>query len=548
MSSKDWHAGSASVILLPGGQVGSDLKKLVGEWTKSWMLKPAFWISEGDIQESVSGPPRIHSSVIGRNGIKEIDLFSQLTRMNIENIRVIAARVVGPDEKLDRIQDDAVRVIEKYVEQSRPIMTRIDGDRVGIKILKVNLIFAPTEQTGASYVDLLESHWDINLVVAPEDRATPTSFDGFTRYSDSEKMNGFILSNIAATAGIWSGQKRSIFELGNQFSDLSPVQNQVRVMRTFVRGILSEGLAIRVAAEALRRAGSANESKIDGLRAIPNTQLVAYEGDQVQQVLNEMVENVLDFQNGALRYKKFNFDFEVEQSATGVFGAIKFFGRSSWSLIKVLPLWIFAAIWNFIARAVTLRLFGARGKEVAKGTIDFPQTDLDKDSTLNISEIENRRKKVEELLSAWPKNSLRKSEPGLWADLRKLVLGRMDGSSLPAGLKHDRDSNGVRVIGDLNQVLPSLHQKWELPEHLKRTLDSDPRSANWQEMEKLEGIDSFLDMKVATAQQEIERISSKLSELDSELTNIETSLREEIQLIESGRFQALNNDGSQVSK
>jgi hypothetical protein len=72
--------------------------------------------------------------------------------------------------------------------------------------------------------------------------------------ADKAKMNGFILSNIASTAGIWSGQQKSIFELSNQFSDLSPVQNQVRVMRTFVRGILSEGLAVEVAVGAPKAA------------------------------------------------------------------------------------------------------------------------------------------------------------------------------------------------------------------------------------------------------------------------------------------------------
>ena len=108
------------------------------------MLKPAFWIAEGQIQESPVGPPRIMARVTGRNGYREVDLFSQLSRLDIQSIRVIAARVVGPDEKLDRQQDLAVGVIEKYIEQSRPIVTRSGGSEVGIKILKVNLVFAPT--------------------------------------------------------------------------------------------------------------------------------------------------------------------------------------------------------------------------------------------------------------------------------------------------------------------------------------------------------------------------------------------------------------------
>jgi hypothetical protein len=155
-------------------------------------------------------------------------------------------------------------------------------------------------------------------------------------------------------------------------------------MRTFVRGILSEGLAIRVAAEALRRAGNATESNLDGLRAVPNPNLVAFEKHETSRVIDQMVKDTLEFQNGALKYREVKLEVEVEQTASGVFAAIRMFGRNSWSLIKVLPLWFFAALWNFIARAVTLKLFGARGREVAKGTIDFPRTNLDKDAATNL--------------------------------------------------------------------------------------------------------------------------------------------------------------------
>ena len=534
MTSKSWHEGSASVVLLPSGETGAELIKLVSEWTKSWMLKPAFWISETDIVDSSDGPPRIFATITGRNGSERIDLFSQLTRLDINNIRVLAARVVGANQKTDKFQDRSVSIIEKYIEQSRPIKTRSDNQDSGIRILKVNLVFAPTEQTGASFTDLLESHWDINLVIAPEDRATPTSFDGFTRYEDKEKMNGFILSNIASTAGLWSGQKKSIFELSSQFSDLSPIQNQVRVMRTFVRGILSEGLAVKVAAEALRQAGKAETSKLSD-RAIPNKHLVAYEGEDAERVISEMLDQALSFQNDALKYQSVSLEVDVPQKATGVFQAIKFFFRRTWSLIKILPLWAFAALWNFLARLVTVRLFGSRGREVAKGTIDFPKTDLDKDSARNLLEVKERRQKILEVLSGWPKNVLRKSEPRLWEDLRKLVIGRLDGSSLPVGIEHTKDSVGIRVLGDLNQVLPSLHEQWQLPANLVRTLDSEPRKATWRDMEIIENLENFLKSKITQTEEEIKLINSKIEKIDAELSTINTELEKDKAKIESLR-------------
>jgi hypothetical protein len=112
----------------------------------------------------------------------------------------------------------------------------------------------------------------------------------------------------------------------------------------------------------------------------------------------------------------------------------------------------------------------------------------------------------------------------------------MDGSPLPVGLEHARDSAGLRVLGSLNQVLPSLHEKWFLPEDLNRTLESDPRSANWQEMEVLAGIEEFLQTKISTAQVEIDRLGARSNEIDVELAKVNERLREESIEIEKLRL------------
>lgn len=524
MTNQLWSEDSAAIVLLPSGAVAAEIMELVSEWTKCWMLKPALWVSDEDIATSPTGPPRFYATVTGRNGSQRVDLFTQLNRLNIEKITVVAARIVGQSEKTDLKQDKSVDLLEEYIEKSRPLRTRQNGQEVGIKIKKVNLIFAPTEQKGASYSQLLESHWDVNIVVAPEDRSTPNSFDGFTRYEDTEKMNGFVLSNIASTAGIWSGQQKGIFELSSENSDLSPVQNQVRVMRTFVRSILSEGLSVRVAVEALKKAGDVETSSLSG-RAIPNKYLVAYEKPDSTQVIDGMLVDALNSQNGALKYNQKPLGSELVQNELGVAASIKFFFRSSWSLIKVLPLWFFAALWNFIARLVTAKLFGARGREVAKGTIDFPRTDLDKDSIVHLNEIKDRREKIKNVLDKWPKNTLRKSEPSLWADLRKLVLGRLDGSTLPQGLTHTEDSVGVRVLGDLNEVMPSLHASWNLPPEISRDLESDPRGATWRELDVLDDIENFLMKRVSNGDLEVEQLTQKLNELEGEIEKCEGELQ-----------------------
>jgi hypothetical protein len=161
---------------------------------------------------------------------------------------------------------------------------------------------------------------------------------------------------------------------------------------------------------------------------------------------------------------------------------------------------------------------------------------------LQIYEIKARRVKVKEVLEQWPRNTLRKSEPGLWSDLRKIVLGRLDGSSLPMNLEHSRDSAGLRVLGDLNLVLPSLHEKWNLPEDVRRTLDSDPRSASWQEMDVLTEIEEFLQAKIAAAQSEIDRMEIRSSELDENLSQLNTELQLASIEFEKSRIALSNSD------
>jgi hypothetical protein len=355
-------------------------------------------------------------------------------------------------------------------------------------------------------------------VVAPEDRSTPSRFDKATRditTGDKDTWLRFILSNTAVTGGIWAGQEKGVLETSNNFQDLSPVQGQVRVMRTFVRGVLSEGLSTRVAADALDRASKAELSKIDPLRPYPNDFLVAFDSSEQSEIIDEMVEKTVSFSGGRLKYEKVNLKPKVSQEGTGVFAAIKYFFKTTWSLLKVLPLWIFTGIWNAIAAFVSKLIFGIRGRKVVKGTIDFPRTDLDRGSEAIINSIKSRREKINSILANWPSNVLRKSEPILWGEMRKLVIGRLDGSVLPADLAHTKVANATQVIGNLNDVIPDVTEKWELPVTIERLVPSQPRSATWLEAEVLEDLEGFINS-------EIEREHAKIEELRVLVTESQT--------------------------
>jgi len=543
MSKRTWHDGAASIIILPGGEDGEQLLDIVQEWTRCWMLKPAFWVRSDDVSTQVQEQARIDATIIARNGRKVIDLLDYLSGVDLGQVRLLAIRTVNNSSEHDHAQDQIVDVLNEVLSHSRPYNVVSDVEaKDQTHLMKINLVFAPSKRKGASYTHLLESDWDINLVVAPEDRGTPSRFDKSTRDSSvdhKEKWQRFLISNTAVAAGIWAGQEKSIFETASQFADLSPVQGQVRVMRTFVRGILSEGLSTRVAADALFRSGNAETSKIDGLLPFPNKFLEAFEGEQINETIDDMVEKTIDFGGSRLKYEDVQLIPPPKQEETGVAAGLKEFFKITWALLKVLPLWFFAVIWNQIAIFFSRLIFGNKGRKRIVGAIDFPKTNLDKDAETNLEVIKQRRQKIQAILENWPTNVVRKSEPILWSEMRKLMMGRLDASTLPNGVEQANGTNGKLIIGDLNAVLPDINEYWELPADIERTITSQVRSANWQQIENIEDLNEFLSSSVELSKEKIGSLSFKNEKILLDKKAKESELNSVIAQLEALQSQNL---------
>jgi len=498
---------TASVIILPGGESDSALVDLVEQWTKCWLLKPAFWVSVNDFSKIANQTAKVMATIVGRNGRKEIDFLQYLSRNEISCINLIAIRLIEENTNYNGQQDDLVDLV--------------------------------TEK------ELYEAKWEANLVVSSEDRRTPSRLDGYLRYSERGRFISFVLMNVASSAGLWSGQRKGIFEIVSSKNSHTPAFGRVRLMRVFVRGILSEGLSMRVAAEALKRAAKADQSKIES-RTFPNPHLEALEGPYIDKRIEEMFAASMKLESGDLNYESPSYESKIERDSVGVKGALRSFFRGSWALMKVLPIWFFAAIWNALARALTLRLFGERGKQEVKGSIDFPQTKLDEDVNETIKSIRERREKVsKDRHENWPTNVLRRPRPGLWAGLRKIILGNLDGSALPSEMSvQNNDAGIVKVIGDVNLVIPSYKESesWKLPPHIQRTVESETRSALWFEDKKLDELENFLrgrkttmelarDVKIleeGALKSEIDAIDAQIHEMALRLERLDRGLPEEV--------------------
>lgn len=539
MSNRTWHEGAASIIILPGGEDGAELLNIIEEWTRCWMLKPAFWVRSDDVSGQENEEAKVLATIVARNARKEVDLLNYLSGVDLNQVRLIALRTVNSKSEHDQAQDRIVDVISESLSKSRPYNLMSHGEHASeTNFMKINLVFAPSMRKGASFTHLLESTWDINLVVAPEDRSTPSRFDKSTRDSNSEDKAAwlrFLISNTAVASGIWAGQEKSIFEAASQFSDLSPVQGQVRVMRSFVRGILSEGLSTRIAADALTRAAKAETSAINPLRSFPNPYLESYEQDRIPTVIDEMVSQTLAFSNSRLTYRPVELIPAPPQEDSGVIEGLKYFFKTTWNLMKVLPIWFFAAIWNRIAIFFSRLIFGNKGRKRIVGTVDFPRTNLDKFAEAELTDISTRRARIKSIVEKWPANVIRKSEPLLWADMRRLMLGRLDASVLPDNIVHESGTSGKRVIGALNSVLPDLSERWELPSDIERAVPSQTRSTNWREIDNIEDLEKFFLQESEVFELELQGANTKQHSLLEKKSKLEADLDNAIKILETQR-------------
>jgi hypothetical protein len=252
-----------------------------------------------------------------------------------------------------------------------------------------------------------------------------------------------------------------------------------------------------------------------------------------------MVEKTIGFAGSRLRYDEVVLVPPPDQEDTGVIAGLKYFFKTTWSLLKVLPLWFFAAIWNQIAIFFSRLIFGNKGRKRIVGTIDFPRTNLDKDAEAELEMIQERRKKILAILEKWPTNVVRKSEPILWSEMRKLMMGRLDASPLPYGVEQENGTNGKMVIGDLNAVLPDINERWELPTDIERTVSSQARSTSWQQVENIEDLTNFFTNSVSLSEASMLALSTKNEKIATDKIAKEAELDSVINQLEELRRNSL---------
>jgi len=492
-----WDNNIVPIVLLPDGEAGERLLSIAERWVKAWMLNPALWIrvtdaidEDGNLATLTAGvPPRITATVLGRNKSAKVDLFRELGRNEVKIARLATVRALEPNIAVDPQQDQIVDVIAKYVASSSPLNeVRDSGLEVGTILKRINLIFAPTEREGADFLKLVEVGWDANVVVAPEDRPTPSSFDAFTRYADQERMDAFVLANIASAVGLWAGVNKSVFELTEHEHDKSSQGSRVVLQRSFVRGIASDGYVHRVAAKALEAVSKVESPLDDPIIAAFVSDLEIMEQGEVLQAVKSSVGQVLALDNGRLTFHSPLHYTHLDKKELSVWEQIKHFLEFTLDKLIGIPGLVLDTFTMRFEKKANALLHSDDGFAVIKTKRSMGKSHLDAKVIDDLTWLAQVKTRLSAEMNA-PFPLMRKDNyPSLLRGIRQLSFSLLDGSEPPEGLIRAGNIEGthrLRVVGNTMDLFPDYNERWSPPKEIPggSTLpgDSEVVELQWTE-------------------------------------------------------------------
>ena len=508
-----WPKEGVSVVLLPSGGLGQQVLSLAKEWTAHRLLGPSLFLVVEEQEARAlepfksTGPVRMAAHVIGRDGSVVDSLIDQLGRNDIDLLRVIACRFVEDTQSFHHEQD---RLIDRIRDQVKSSIARYESDatrNLGTKLLLLNLISGPTMRTGGSTEHLLEFEWDANIVLSPENRSTPAGFDTFTDESDPT-FAGFILSNIASTVGLWTGINKSVLELSGV--DQSATYNKVVVQRTFGRVVKTDGIAIRMAASALKEIEDHGNPASDPTYVLEDNKK-RLKDNEFQPAISKLVEDTLGASDAALR---FNFDVSKEGiigRKIGFVEGLKMLGAFLWDKIVSFPRNLLEAIIETFNRKATKLFFGEDSDiaiDVHKDLRRYGMQVRDGEDLLKIQKVKDSVKSVVDDILLGP--TYRGQHPQLWQQQRELILAVLDGNS-----PHFPD----KILADTEKLIPKHGNVWTVPEFLLDT-DEDPdeiiSSLDWLDVDEAQKISTRLEEEISLLQSELRDSRQEMLEAEKE--------------------------------
>ena len=519
-----WQDSGMTIVVAPSGKQGEDLFAVAKLWAELKLLSPSIWIVNSSSVSKGEKPPKQKALILGnlRSGSAttiEVDLFEQLARQSLYNVRLVVVRNSIPGSAHDEEQDLLARVISEYIDLSLP-MTASGKENSDAKtnFLKLNLVTTTTENVSQSARKLVGPEYHANFIASTEDRSAPLAGDAFVRFSeDSKRFAGFTMMHLATIGALWAGLPQGLYEL------VKPkvwVGDKAYVSRIFMSAILTDGLARRAATRVLDRAANANqgftdltaEVPIEGTYPIPDTDTDAF--------LDYMVDQTFTFDREILKYQPAIDKEAPEKYKFKLIGQIRDF--LAFSVDKILRIPVYAAIWIWrrVVRA-TNKVF--QGGDKGASVIPEPEEKLDaRDIILEKqwAQVSESKKKADEALVSPVTLSKVRSTPELWSNLRKLIFGMLDGSNLQ-NFGFSRGDNGWPIFYKVSSIFNDPGKRLEVPDPED---DSKTVLLSWKGLVEATNAQTQTFEKIKVIGNEISAGSSEIVTLNSKIESLRAQL------------------------
>ncbi|KQQ03624.1 MULTISPECIES: hypothetical protein [unclassified Rathayibacter] len=459
-----WPDGKAAIVLLPSGAQGETLLELAAQWTKTGLLGQALWVLPEHVKTSEYAPPQIEAVVLGVGADLEsvaisVDLFEALAEEPLGLVRLVTLRSALPERQTDAAQDAVADLVSRWVRTSMPLpnpsATLVDQTT---ELRRVTLICAPT---AFQLRERVEAHEHGFIVIAsPEDRSSPWSGDAFVR--DDERFTGFTLTHLASVAGLWNGITDGSVELMSRETDGG---DSVWISRVFMNAVLTESLGRRVAAGVLENAARPDSLLIDPSVSPPPPGTAFIEDGQIAGYVDGMVEGALRLDGGALTYDSAGALDVPEPSRIGFFAQIgRFFAFSAGKLVQM-PRWSARWLSSSANRSMTRALHTAEGSAVVGSSFDEVLDVRDRLLLADLERLRDDEGRARVEAGAPAAMAHVRTTPQLWAGLRELVFGALDGSADLRDAGFVPVEGAVPVFGRVGDVLALPDGPWESGTH-----------------------------------------------------------------------------------
>ena len=512
-----WVNNSLSIVLLPSEDRYEKVHEQLKQWIGDGLLGNFIWMTADDIRREEFGPPTIKGTVWGLDENRElkgieVKPFEELARNRFKTVRLIAVRVLSNTFEPDEEEYSKFDLLSDAIRLSLPLMMGQDqpGDKTDLR--RINLVIYPTEIRKTDYSTVFKGQWDHHVVASPEDRKTPLSADRFVK--EDARYPKFIAMHVAATGGLWKGISRSPFD---ELAKPESGSHSYQLSRVFVNSVLTDGLSRRIAANVLSDiADPMVDLHAKGLVAeIPNTYFI--EENDIEKSVDEMVSIVFNLENGVLQFHEPDSEAELKIDRWTELQSIKDFFKFSGQRFLAMPKWCWIWFRRRVGRKLQDSLVGPDGGLL----IGIDQNDAeDIRDRLLFGQMETIATNVKEaqkaLVTPFRRNST-SSRPSLWADLRQIVYGSLEGGDLSRfGIK---DSNGrFPMFAKVSDVIQDPEETWSIGTELQGL--SEIKVVGWVNIDKAPELVEIHNTHLAERKSELDAKLNRLVEIDSKLREL----------------------------